>query len=376
MVEGDAIDLGRRLAQELGARCHAHEKFQTAVVKGVDPRGRELRIDVATARTEFYGSPGALPEVERSTLRHDLGRRDFTINAMASSLKAEDLGATYDFFGGYRDLRRGTVRVLHNLSFVEDPTRLLRAVRYESRLGFRMDAHTLSLAKGCIDMRLVGDLSSARLRDELLVILDEPQVAAALGRMSEIGLDRALHPHLDAGPRAVALVTSANRVMAKPPFSAARATLVRLACMCMPMPPHELYGWLERLKLRRRDQDVVAAAVTLTPAIVERLSGTAPPPPSELHELLAGQALEVLVLAAATADSPLVEERLRTYLQRIHEVRLEISGDDLRAAGVSESPAIGAALKQTLELKLDGFVTGREEELRTALRLLGVTQSR
>ena len=83
-----------------------HEKFQTAVVKGVDPRGGELRIDIATARTEFYGSPGALPEVERSTLRHDLGRRDFTINAMATSLKAEDLGATYDFFGGYRDLRR------------------------------------------------------------------------------------------------------------------------------------------------------------------------------------------------------------------------------------------------------------------------------
>ncbi len=179
-----------------------HEKFQTAVVKGVDARGGELRIDVATARTEFYGSPGALPEVERSTLRHDLGRRDFTINAMATSLKAEDLGATYDFFGGYRDLRRGTVRVLHNLSFVEDPTRLLRAVRYEARLGFRMDAHTLTLAKGCIDMRLVGDLSSARLRDELLVILDEPHVAAALARMAEIGLDRALHPHLDAGPRA------------------------------------------------------------------------------------------------------------------------------------------------------------------------------
>ena len=191
MVEGDAIDLARRLARQLGARCHPHEKFQTAVVKGVDPRGGELQMDIATARTEFYGSPGALPEVERSTLRHDLGRRDFTINAMATSLKAEDLGATYDFFGGYRDLRRGTVRVLHNLSFVEDPTRLLRAVRYEARLGFRMDAHTLTLAKGCIEMRLVGDLPSARLRDELLTILDEPHVAAALARMAEIGLDRA-----------------------------------------------------------------------------------------------------------------------------------------------------------------------------------------
>jgi tRNA nucleotidyltransferase (CCA-adding enzyme) len=371
MVEGDAIDLGRRLARELGARCHAHDKFQTAVVKGVDPRGGDLRIDVATARTEFYGSPGALPEVERSTLRHDLGRRDFTINAMATSLKAEDLGATYDFFGGYRDLRRGTVRVLHNLSFVEDPTRLLRAVRYEARLGFRMDAHTLSLAKGCIDMRLVGDLSSARLRDELLVILDEPQVAAALERMAETGLDRALHPHLDAGPGAVRLIESAARVMDRAPFSEARTVLVRLASMCMPMPPHELYGWLERLKLRRRDQDVVAAAVALAPAIVERLAGATAPPPSELHELLAGQALEVLVLAAATSDSPQVEERLRAYVERIRDVELEISGDDLRAAGVPESPAIGEALKQTFALKLDGFVSGREEELGTALRLLG-----
>ena len=259
---------------------------------------------------------------------------------MATSLKAEDLGATYDFFGGYRDLRRGTVRVLHNLSFVEDPTRLLRAVRYEARLGFRMDAHTLTLAKGCIDMRLVGDLSSARLRDELLVILDEPHVAAALARMAEIGLDRALHPHLDAGPRAVELVESAERVMAAPPFSEARATLVRLACMCTAMPPHELYGWLERLKLRRRDQDVVAAAVTLAPAIVERLSG-AGPAPSELQELLAGQAIEVLVLAAASAGSPEVEERLRAYVERVRDARLEISGDDLRDAGVPESPAIG-----------------------------------
>jgi tRNA nucleotidyltransferase (CCA-adding enzyme) len=376
MVEGDAIDLAQRLARELGARCHPHEKFQTAVVKGVERSGAELRIDVATARTEFYGAPGALPEVERSTLRHDLGRRDFTINAMATSLKAEDLGATYDFFGGYRDLRRGTVRVLHNLSFVEDPTRLLRAVRYEARLGFRMDAHTLSLAKGCIDMRLVGDLSSARLRDELLVILGEPQVVAALDRMAEIGLDRALHPHLDAGPTAVRLVESAARVMSAPPFSAARATLVRLASMCTAMPAHELYGWLERLKLRRRDQDVVAAAVTLAPAIVERLSGPSPPPPSELHELLAGQPLEVLVLAAAYPGSDEVENRLRAYLGRIRGVRLEISGDDLRAAGVPESPAIGEALRQTLRLKLDGFATGPDEELRTALRLLGRGRSK
>jgi tRNA nucleotidyltransferase (CCA-adding enzyme) len=164
--------------------------------------------------------------------------------------------------------------------------------------------------------------------------------------------------------------------MSAPPFSAARATLVRLASMCTAMPAHELYGWLERLKLRRRDQDVVAAAVTLAPAIVERLSGPSPPPPSELHELLAGQPLEVLVLAAAYPGSDEVESRLRAYLERIRGVRLEISGDDLRAAGVPESPAIGEALRQTLRLKLDGFATGPDEELRTALRLLGRGRSK
>ena len=148
MVEGDAIALAEELARALGGHSHPHEKFQTAVVKAQDEHGHEIRVDLATARTEFYGAPGALPEVERSTLRHDLARRDFTINAMATSLRPDDLGATYDFFGGYRDLQRGTVRVLHNLSFVEDPTRLLRAIRYEARLGFRMDAHTLSLARG------------------------------------------------------------------------------------------------------------------------------------------------------------------------------------------------------------------------------------
>ena len=370
MVEGDAIALARDLARALNGRCHPHEKFQTAVVKATDSEGHEIRVDLATARTEFYGAPGALPEVERSTLRHDLARRDFTINAMATSLRPNDLGATYDFFGGFRDLRRGTVRVLHNLSFVEDPTRLLRAIRYEARLGFRMDAHTLSLARGCIDMRLVGDLSSARLRDELLDLLAEPHVYAALDRMAELGLDRALHSLVDARGAATC-VKQCEEVM-QGPLAAARKPLVRLACLCAGMAGHEVYEWLDRLKIRRRDQDVVAAAVTLAPQIAGRLAGAEPPPPSEVHGLLEGQPLEVLVMAIVRAADPQrVAERLHSYLGQVRGVRLEITGDDLRAAGVPESPRIGAVLKETLALKLDGFVNGRDEELSTALRLLG-----
>jgi tRNA nucleotidyltransferase (CCA-adding enzyme) len=373
MVEGDALAFARDLATELGARCHSHEKFQTAVIKGVR-YGRELRVDVAGARTEFYGAPGALPEVERSTLRHDLARRDFTINAMATSLKAEDLGSTYDFFGGFRDLRRKTVRVLHNLSFVEDPTRLLRAVRYEARLGFRMDGHTLSLARGSIDTRLVGDLSSARLRDELFDVLAEERVVVALVRIAELGLDKALHPRLDA-ERAATLVERAAKLVIVPPYAEARTALVRLACLCLEMSADEVYEWLAKLRVRRAEQDVVAAAITVGPLLAKRLSEPAEQPASELYELLAGQATEVLVIAVLLAPEGAAGERVRAYLERIRAVRLEITGEDLKHAGVRESPELGRALKKTLALKLDGEVSGREQELEAALRLLGSSSS-
>jgi tRNA nucleotidyltransferase (CCA-adding enzyme) len=373
MVEGDALAFARDLAAELGVRCHAHEKFQTAVVKGTSPDGREIRVDVASARTEFYVAPGALPEVERSTLRHDLARRDFTINAMATSLKAEDLGSTYDFVGGFRDLRQKTVRVLHNLSFVEDPTRLLRAIRYEARLGFRMDGHTLSLARGSIETRLVGDLSSARLRDELLDLLSEKRVTVALTRLAELGLDRALHPHLNAGTEAVELSRRAEAAMAKPPYAGSvDPRLLRLACLCLDMSSEEVYLWLERLRMRRADQDVVAASVTVAPLLARQLEAADAPRPSELYELLAGQPLEVLLMVVllAPAGGP-AEERIRDYLERLRGTSLEITGEDLKQAGARESPQLGRALKETLALKLDGIVSGREEELQAALDALG-----
>jgi tRNA nucleotidyltransferase (CCA-adding enzyme) len=371
MVEGDAIEFARLLAQHLGVDSHAHERFETAVVKGVDRTGAEVRVDVAGARTEFYGAPGALPEVERSTLRYDLARRDFTINAMATSLKPGTLGDTYDFSGGYRDLRNRTVRVLHNLSFVEDPTRLLRAVRYEARLGFNMDGHTLSLARGCIDMKLVGDLASARLRDELLDLLREPNLDQALARMGGLGLDRALHSHLSAGRDARAAIARARDVMKDEPFAhAVRPELALLACMCAEMAAHEAYEWLDRIRMSRRDQDVVAECISLAPRLIDRLEAEPPPAPSELYELLSGRAAEVPVVTIARSRDPArTKAQLVAYAERVEAVGLDITGDDLRGAGVPESPALGRALRQTLALKLDGFVSGREEELDTALRL-------
>ncbi len=200
-VEGDGIALGEALAEALGGRVRSHDRFGTAIV--VYDGGR---VDVATARTEFYDSPGALPTVEQASIRQDLYRRDFTINAMAASLKGEDFGRLVDYFGGLRDLESGVVRVLHNLSFIDDPTRIFRAIRYESRYGFSMDAHTLALARACVEMNLVGELSSARLRDELHALLSEESVGDSVFRLADLGIDRSIHPHLAADEESVRLI--------------------------------------------------------------------------------------------------------------------------------------------------------------------------
>ena len=258
---------------------------------------------------------------------------------------------------------------LHDLSFVEDSTRLLRAVRYEARFEFRMDVHTELLARRRVGRGLLADLSSTRVRDELLDLLAEKRATAALQRMAELGVDRALHPQLDAAAAAVH-AEAADREM-RGALAEARVPLVRLACLCAEMTERDVREWLDAIKVARRDRDVVTAAVTEAPAIAAQVSGDEQPPLSELHALLEDRPLEVLVMAIVLAwEPPVVAERVHAYLERARGVRLEITGDDLRQAGAPESPQIGAALKQTLALKLDGFVSGRDQELATALQML------
>src|SRR5687768_12214311 len=203
-VEGDGIAFGRALSRVLDGRPVPHEKFGTAVVL----HGDGGRIDVATSRTEFYDYPGALPAVEQASIRQDLYRRDFTINAMAVSLKGEDFGRLVDFFGGLRDLEAGVIRVLHNLSFIDDPTRLFREIR----------------------------------------------------------LDHAVHPHLAAGEEAVALVAELDALRERL-APEAPAWRLRLAALARRLTPDELYDWFGRLKLRRRDADLIADAVTVAPRL-------------------------------------------------------------------------------------------------------------
>jgi tRNA nucleotidyltransferase (CCA-adding enzyme) len=351
-IEGDALAAAVVLADRLEGEVTTHERFGTATV-----RAGELALDLAATRNERYARPGALPDVEPASLAEDLARRDFTVNAMAASLAPDELGRLHDPHSGLADLRAGAIRVLHYRSFAEDPTRLLRAVRYEVRLGFTMDSATEGWAREAVVERAPATVSGSRVRDELLDLLGEDEVAAGIARVRGLGLDRALHPALTADPELVAgaalgaVETGADRVLA------ALAALVAGA-------PDELAGWLDGLGLGRAERDRVARAARRAPALAEALSGELRA--SELHALLAPEPLEALAIALGSGAPG---EPLLRYLADLRTVRLEIAGADLLAAGVPQSPAVGRALDETLRRKLDGEVSGHDDELEMALAL-------
>jgi tRNA nucleotidyltransferase (CCA-adding enzyme) len=352
-VEGDARSVARALAERLGGVAREHERFGTATV-----RAGHLAFDLATTRAETYDEPGTLPRVSPATLVDDLRRRDFGVNAMAIALRGDDLGHLYDPCGGLADLEARVIRILHRGSFLDDPTRLLRAVRYETRLGFRMDEDTERAARAAIAEEAMSTVSGARVRDELMDLLAEPDVPTGIERMRELGLDRALHPALDPDPR---LVASASLGAAA--IGADRA-LAALAALCSGAP-EELDLWLAGLQLEARDRDAVSRAARVAPRLATELRDRERTP-SELRELLRGEPPEALALTLALGAPSEPILRWVTWLSR---VGLEIGGADLLAAGIPEGPAIGRALDETLRRKLDGLVAGRDEELETALAI-------
>ena len=351
-VEGDARAAARKLAAAVGGDAVEHERFGTATVTA-----EGVAVDLATTRRERYPRPGDLPVVEPAPLAEDLARRDFTINAMAIALSGDDLGRLHDPHGGVADLERGAIRVLHRGSFLDDPTRLLRGVRYELRLGYAMDEGTEALARAAGRGGAFATVSGARVSGELMPILAEPEAPAGLSRLRDLGLDRTLHPALRAEAELAAAAalgsveTGADRALA------VLAALVSSA-------PDELEPWIEDLNLGAAARDRVIRAARSAPRLAVALRETASA--SAVHALLRDEPAEALALALALGAP---SEPVLGYVHDLSRVRLEITGADLVAAGVPESPAVGRALQETLRRKLDGEVSGREDELAMALEI-------
>jgi len=358
VVEGDAIALAEALAEQLEGRARSHRQFGTAVVV----YGEEERVDVVTARSETYHAPAVLPKVEPGSIDEDLHRRDFTINAMAVSLKGENLGRLVDPFGGREDLEAGRIRILHDRSFVDDPTRILRAIRYEDRYGFRMDDETVRLARECIATGHVGDLSGARLRDELVALLEEGDVSHAIPRLAELGAEKEVHPHVVADQEAVELFDRLRELNRRYELEVP-AWRLGLEALARKLPAAEIAPWLEGLKIRRLDGDQIEAAIVEGPLIAGELEGTA----ADIVAAAESHDPDAPLFALALTGSP----RLHEYFERLRSIRLDISGADLAGLGLGESPRVGEILGELRRRKLNGELDGRESELEAARELIG-----
>jgi tRNA nucleotidyltransferase (CCA-adding enzyme) len=366
VVEGDGLGFAVLLSEELGGRVRTHPVFLTAVV--VDPDG--FHIDIATARSEFYRAPAALPEVQTSALRQDLYRRDFTINTLAIRLGPGTMPELIDYFGGRHDLKEKTLRVLHSLSFIDDPTRVLRAVRLELRLGFHISSETLRLVEVALNEGIFDLLSGSRLRDELVMLLDDPALALrGIERLAELDLLRVLLPGASIGDDSRERLRGARAAwdwyhlegLTDPPV---RVWRLHLMALSGDLGEPELERLADRLMLAGEDRRLLVSFPGRLEQARRALEASGLLPHQALEALEPLQGEELLLLMADETEA--VRTWVRRHLSELRPFELEIRGADLVAAGVPPGPRIGEALKATKRARLDGRIEAGEE-LRHAL---------
>ncbi len=373
-VEGDGIFFAERFATRHGCRVRSHHKFGTAVV--IFPDG--AKIDVASTRLEYYESPGVLPTVERSSLRHDLYRRDFTINTLAFSLNNGSFGRMTDYFGGQQDLQDRVVRVLHNLSFVEDPTRVFRAIRFEQRLGFHIAPHTENLIRSAVRMNVLDRVGGKRLLNELVLILEEREPAGAIGRMSLLGLLPFVHPSLKVVPETERVIHETARVLAwfrllylDDPCEQWQVYYLALADG---LRPEEFLDACRRLTVPGRVMNRVFEArrhaLGMLDTIQRRLKRGPEIRRSEIYTWFHGLPLEILLYLAAKASRDEVRRFASLYLTHLRQVRPSLDGTALQALGLTAGPRFRGIMDHLLAARLDGEITSDDEERDLATRLI------
>ncbi|MBP6606863.1 MAG: CBS domain-containing protein, partial [Nitrospira sp.] len=362
VVEGDGIAFARALAKERAGRVKVHERFGTAVVWL--PNG--FKLDVATARTEYYEYPTALPTVEQSSIKKDLYRRDFTINTLAVRLNPRAFGQLIDFYGGQRDLKERLIRVLHSLSFVEDPTRVFRAIRFELRFDFHLSKETLALIKGAAKMELFHRLSGQRVLDELRFLFSERTPRQAVRRLADLDLLRFIHPTLTWSNRLDRRLIDVEAAQDWYKLSSferkLNGWLVCAMALAEVMPDQAVREMLERFPFTEAERGAITAARFFTQPVCRALSRRAPLRPSETVALLTGLADETLVFLLAKNGSASAKRNLSLYLTTYRNVKPTLTGKALQALGVKPGPLYRTILARLTEARLDGEVKTDAEE--------------
>jgi tRNA nucleotidyltransferase (CCA-adding enzyme) len=365
VVEGDAIEFARAFSEQHRIKAKLHKKFNTAML--VFANGQT--VDVASARFEYYQHPAALPIVESSSLKMDLYRRDFTINTLALALNPDEFGQLIDFFSGQRDVKEKIIRVLHNLSFIEDPTRILRAIRFEQRFGFRIGKQTASLIRNAVQMGLIQKLGGRRFLHEIKLILEEDDPVPALRRMAEFGAMPALAGAINFDRKMAELFGRLREVI----------SWYRLSFLDEPLDRWWVYllGLFSNLGM----PDVKAACdrLLLTLGQRDRLLWTlenvgrllksffpdvSSQKPSEIYRALLPFRPEELLFLMGRAERESTRKAVSHYFHRYRNTQTELKGKDLNAMGIPPGPIYRELLDELLDARINKQVRNRPEELR------------
>ncbi len=346
VVEGDAIELAHQIAQTQGGEVLAHSRFGTAKLR----RG-DLSIDLVTARSETYKRPGALPTVKPGTIEDDLFRRDFTINAMAVHLNPLKFGELVDPYGGKDDLEHSLIRILHERSFIDDATRILRALRYEQRLGFRLERGTEELLRR--DVGMMETISGERLRREVEMILEEERPEKVLLRGEELGVLEGLHPSLKGNGWLAGKFERARQV------TVPDASLY-LCLLVYQLTNEENEGIIGRLKISGK----TAKSMRDTHCLKGDLANLSDPdlPPSAIYQLLHGYSPQAILACSIASPSAIASSHLELYLKRLRYVKPLLTGEAIIKMGMPPGPRLGEIIRALHRAKLDGKVRTKEEE--------------
>jgi len=375
-VEGDGIAFAREVADRYRAGLAVFERFATARL--VFPDG--LKMDIATTRRESYALPGVLPTVQPASIEEDLYRRDFTINAIALQLNPGQFGRLLDAYGGQRDLRARTIRVLHAGSFQDDPTRIFRAVRFEQRLKFRLERRTIRLLAHAASTNLIQQLSGPRLQNEILLLLGERDPVRVMARLSQLTLLRFLHRRLSYTTNVKRVVTAVPKALTwwtrRFPDREIDKPIVCFMALSSESSQAVMATMIRRLALSREQARKVSAGGTLVDRVLKRLADERIVRPSQVYRLLVDLPDETLVLVLAkqmSQQQAAILSRLKGQLvayMKNRTIKTALMGRDLQSMGLKPGPQYGTILGKLLDARIDGTITTEADERALACKLL------
>ncbi|MBA4395373.1 MAG: polya polymerase, partial [Desulfobacca sp.] len=336
VIEGDGIKFAQEYAKKFPVRVRYHIKFKTAVL--IFPDG--FKVDVATARSEYYQSPAALPIVELSSIKMDLYRRDFTINTLSVKLNIRHYGLLIDFFGAQKDLKDRAIRVLHNLSFVEDPTRAFRAVRFEQRFGFKIGKLTANLIENAIRIGGIEKLAPKRIFTELQLLLSEENPLPVVKRLIDLKLLPAVHPELALSPKGELLFGEIQTVLSwfdllylNEPYE---KWLVYFLALTQPVS--RLSELRLRLGLPKRVFEIMTLCRNEGEKILLVLLKNPRMPRSDIYKLLSTVPNEALLFIMAKAGQETGRKAVSLYFTQLKSIRISVNGEDLKSLGLAPGP--------------------------------------